>query len=349
MGNSIKYEILKEPNYNDIAKCIGASPRQKRWKRHPDWGIKLLKFHATDTRLYIGAFENDKLVGCMIAHADRLIIKGEILNCAIIAITEVIPTHEKKGIASKMLDKMLSQIQLLDFDMALAFQSSGRGGRNILKRAGFKKIHKYSHAAKVLDKDTMRNLLDINPILKNLAMKIADSKIGQTNPLRGSIREARNEDLENIIDLLNNRSKKIDITNFWTKENLKKKKDWRYKVFIFEDKGEILASVIRYEEISYLGENEFLCGFLKELAFREGIEEIEKEIFIYNVLKTFKVDNIPNVSYPTSKPWVKILKKTGFRVLPGERTVFIKPLSDIAKQTVDKIDRFRSVNAFLIC
>lgn len=350
MENLIDFRILEEPNFKDIIECIGDNPKQKRWKDHPYWGTQLLQFHATDNDLYIGAFDKDKLVGCMIAHKDQLQISRKIFDCAIIAITEVMQTYRKQGIASKMLDQMLKQLEFLNFDVVLAFQTAGQGGQNILKRVGFKKIHKYGHAIKILDKEVMESLLDLNPVLKKIAMKLLSSEIGEKTLPRGEIRLANDQDLDQIVELLNNRSNTITITNFWTKNDLKKSIDWRYKIYVLEVEGKILASVIRYEEISNLGENEFLCGFLKELAFEENIEEIEKEIFLYNLLEQFKNDKIPTVSYPTPKPWNEILKKTGFRVLPSdERTVFIKPLSDIAKQTIEQIEKFRHVNVFLIC
>jgi len=286
----------------------------------------------------------------MIAHEEQLLIKNRLFNCVIIAITEVLMDYRKQEIASKMLQELLEQIKNFNFDFILAFQTARKGGKNILKRAGFRKIHKYGHAAKVLDKKTMEALLDLNPVLKKLAMKLVNSDIGQTEPSKGVIRKMEDEDLEQIIELLNNRGKKIDITSYWTKENLNRIKNWRYKIYVYDVDGEILTSVKRYEEISRLDGNEFLCGFLKELAFKEGLEEIDKEVFIYNVLKRFKHDKIPNVSYPTPKPWIKNLKKTGFRVLPGdERTVFIKPISDNAKQVLEQIEKFRFVNVFLIC
>ncbi|MHA1300904.1 MAG: GNAT family N-acetyltransferase [Candidatus Helarchaeota archaeon] len=350
MENLIEFRIFKEPDFRKITECIGDNPKQRRWKEHPEWEIKLLKFHAPDYNLYIAAFDGEKLVGCLIAHEDQLLIKNKAFKCIIIAITEVLMDYRKQGIASRMLKKLLEQIKNFDFDFILAFQTAGRGGKNILKNEGFQKIHKYGHATKVLDKKTMENLLDLNPVLKKLAMKLVNSNIGRTEPLKGVIRLADNQDLEQIVELLNKRGKNIEITSYWTKENLKHNKDWRYKIYVYEVDGEILASVIRYEEISILGENEFLCGFLKELAFKEGIQEIDKEVFIYHVLKRFKNDNIPNVSYPTPKPWIKILKKTGFRVLPGdERTVFIKPISNNAKRVLEQIGRFRFVNVFLIC
>ncbi len=348
MGNSIHYEVLKNSDFKAITECIGDNPKQKRWKDHPEWGEKLLKFHAPDFNLYIGAHEGKELVGCMIAHRDTLQIKNILFNCAIIAITEVRRDYRNRGIATKMLERMLNQVK--DFDLVLAFQTAGRGGVNILKRAGFYKVHKYGHASKVLDKNKMESLLDLNPVLKIIAMKLFSSEIGQAKPTRGMIREARDDEFEQVVELMNREGAKLDIASHWTKEYLKKKRDWRYKIYILEEQGDILASVIRYEEISVLGENEFTCGFLKDLAFREELEDDEKQIFINNVLDRFKGDGIPNVMYPTPKPWQKILKRTGFRTLPGdERSVFIKPLSTNLKDVLEKIEKIRNVNVFLIC
>ena len=87
-------------NYKMITQCIGDNPKQQRWKDNPDWGTELLQFHAPDTRLYIGAYEGKRLVGCMIAHPDTLRIHGKTYNAAVIAITEVLRVYRKQRIAS---------------------------------------------------------------------------------------------------------------------------------------------------------------------------------------------------------------------------------------------------------
>ena len=63
MTDPIRYEVMKDINYNMITQCIGDNPKQQRWKDNPDWGRVLLQFHAPDTRLYVGAYEGQKLVG----------------------------------------------------------------------------------------------------------------------------------------------------------------------------------------------------------------------------------------------------------------------------------------------
>ena len=350
METSIQYVIMKEPNYLEITRCIGDNPKQVRWRDYPDWGIQLLQFHAPDTQLYVGAYEGGKLVGCMIAHPDMLRISHNTFQAAIIAITEVLMSHRNRGIASGMLNKMLEQLVSLNYDLVLAFQTAGRGGKKILQQAGFEKIYKYGHAGKVLDKDRMDKLMDLNPILRKIALKIVSDKIGEVEPFRGVFREAVEGDLETIVELLNQESERLDIASLWIKEYLKKKIDWRYKLYVLEDGGEILGAVITYTEITSLGKDYFMTGFLKEMVFQEGIENDEKEILVNNVLKLFKEKNIPSVSYPYPKNVWKVLKKIGFHVLPGdERTVFVKSLSDSVKQILTSINKFRYVDIFLIC
>lgn len=93
-----------------------------------------------------------------------------------------------------------------------------------------------------------------------------------------------------------------------------------------------------------------MSAFLKELVFREDVKEEEQEIFIYHVLNRLKEAGMPNVSFPAPKPQMKILKKTGFRVIPADhRNVFVKTLSDSAKKAIASIEKFRKVNIFLIC
>ena len=350
MGKDLHYEIIDAPDYKVLAACIGDNPKQQRWSDYPDWGEELLQFHAPDPRLYVGAYKGKNLVGCMIAHPDTLRIRGKSFNTAVIAITEVLMLHRKQGIASKMLEKMLSQITSLGFELVLAFQTAGRGGKNILKRAGFKKIYKYGHAGKVLDKDKMDKLMDLNPILRKIALKIISAKIGETKPVRGVIREVKEDDLDQIVDLLNKESDRLDIASYWTKEYLKKKIDWRYKVFVLEKENAILGAVITYTEIGTLGKDYFTTGFLKEMVFQEGVEDRAKQILVNNVLRRFKEKEIPSISYPYPRNVWRVIKKLGFHVLPGdERTVFIKPLTLPAQQALEVIDKFRYVNVFLIC
>jgi N-acetylglutamate synthase-like GNAT family acetyltransferase len=340
---------MTNPDYKKITACIGNNQKQQRWRDYPEWGAKLLQFHARDPRLYVGAFYEDELIGCMIAHPDQLRIKKNLLKGAVIAITEVKMEYRKQGIATQMLEKMLVQLSALEFDLVLAFQTAGRGGKNLLQQAGFHKIHKYGHAGKVLDKPTMESLMDLNPILKKIAMKFVNSDIGETRPVRGVIRQAKSEDLDQIVDLLNTESDRLDISSHWTKDYLQRKMDWRYKIFVLAD-GEIRGSAICYEEVSTLGKDYFTAGLFKELVFQEGVEDIEKENFIYHILSWFKEKGIPVVTYPAPKPIMKLLEKTGFRVLPGEeRTVFIKSLSQTTQQLLNTIEKFRLINVFLIC
>ena len=348
MGNLITYKVMEEPDYQAITACIGNNPKQVRWRDYPDWGTKLLQFHAANTQLYIGAFEDDNLIGCMIAHSDILKIKKKKFNCAVIAITEVSISHRKQGIASEMLENMLGQ--LTSFDFIFAFLIADRGGKNILNRAGFQKIHKYEHGGKVLDKEKIEDLIDLNPVLKKIALAIVDSNIGEIKPTRGEIREATDADLEQIIPLLNEESDRLDVSGFWTKKYLKQMIDWRYKVFVLSDNGEILGSIISYEEIATLGKDYFTSGLLKEMVFKEGVEAQNKEVLINYMLDYFAKKGIPSVSYPYPKNMAQILKKTGFRELPGdERTVFIKPISEPAQELLNSIEKFRYINVFLIC
>ncbi|MHA1357154.1 MAG: GNAT family N-acetyltransferase [Candidatus Helarchaeota archaeon] len=338
------------PNWNAIISCIGANPKQLRWSDYPDWGKELLKFHAPNTQLYIGAYEGQNLVGCMIGHPDILLIQNQLFKAAIIAITEVFPSHRNRGIASGMLQKMLAQIISLEFDLALAFHTAGRGGKTILKTAGFYKIHKYGHAGKVLDKNRMDTLMDLNPILRKIALKIVSEKIGAVEPQRGTIREAKESDLDQVVALLNQESNRLDIGSYWTKAYLKKKMNWRYKVLVLEDSDHILGAVITYTETATLGKDYFTTGFLKELVFHDDIDDNDKKALVNYVLVRFKDLGIPSVSYPYPKNIWKIIKKLGFHVLPGdERTVFVKPLSFPATATLSAIQKFRYVNLFLIC
>ncbi len=344
------YEIMREPPYEAIIRCIGDNPKQVRWRDYPAWGRELLQFHAPNTQLYVGAYDGDELVGCMIAHEDTLVMQNQQFRAAIIAITEVRMAHRGQGIASAMLEKMLAQVAALGFDLALAFHTAGRGGKKILKNAGFEKIHKYGHAGKVLDKKRMDQLMDLNPVLRKIALKIVSEKIGEVEPQRGVIREAKDEDIDEIVELLNQETQRLDVGSYWAKEYLKKKMEWRYKVYVLEDQGEILGAVITYTEVTTLGKDYFNTGFLKEMVFQEGVDDAQRRTLVNYVLARFKEMGIPSVSYPYPKNVWKIIKKLGFHVLPGdERTVFFKPLSDLAKAVMRSIEKFHYVDVFLIC
>jgi N-acetylglutamate synthase-like GNAT family acetyltransferase len=344
------YKIMREPSYEAIIKCIGDNPKQVRWRDYPDWGRELLQFHAPNRQLYVGAYEGNALVGCMIAHEDMLVIQDQRFKAAIVAITEVLMSDRNQGIASGMLEKMLAQVPTLGFDLVLAFHTAGRGGKKILKNAGFEKIHKYGHAGKVLDKGRMDQLMDLNPFLRKIALKIVSEKIGEAEPQRGVIREAEDEDLDQIIELLNQETKRLDVGSYWAKDYLRKKMEWRYKVFVLEDQGEILGAVITYTEVTTLGKDYFTTGFLKEMVFQESVDDAERQTLVNYVLARFKEMGIPSVSYPYPKNVWKVIKKLGFHVLPGdERTVFVKPLSEPAKAALGSIEKFRYVDVFLIC
>ncbi|MDD1778017.1 MAG: GNAT family N-acetyltransferase [Candidatus Helarchaeota archaeon] len=346
----MQYKIMEKPDYSAITACLGDNPKQRRWRDHPTWGRELLQFHAPDTRLYLGAYQGADLVGCMIAHPDKLQIKGTVFNAAIIAITEVCMANRNQGIATKLLTKLLDQLSQLKFDLVLAFLIADRGGTNILKQAGFKRIHKYGHAGKVFDKEKMDQLMDLNPILRKIALKIVDSSTGNTRPPYGIIREAADKDFDQITALLNAENTRLDISSVWTQDYLKRMMNWRYKIFVFEDKGTILGSIICYEEIATLGKAYFTSGLLKEMVFAEGIDEETKTILMNFALTHFKKKGIPCVTYPYPKNIWDIIKKTGFNVLPGdERSVYIKPLCAAAQQVLDTAEKFRFVNVFLIC
>ncbi len=47
----------------------------------------------------------------------------------------------------------------------------------------------------------MDELMDLNPLLRKIALKIISDKIGITEPLRGVIREAQEADLDQIVKL----------------------------------------------------------------------------------------------------------------------------------------------------
>lgn len=341
---------MDKPDYGAITACIGDNPKQRRWRDNPTWGRDLLQFHAPDSRSYLGAYQGEDLVGCMIAHPDKLQIRGTVFNAAIIAITEVRIANRHQGIATELLAKMLNQLSELKFDIVLGFLIADRGGTNILKQAGFQRIHKYEHAGKALDKDKMDKLMDLNPVLRKIALKIVDSSIGDTSPPYGIIREATDKDLNQIVTLLNAEIARLDISSVWTTDYLKRKMDWRYKIFVFEDRGTILGSIISYEEVATLGKDYFTSGLLKEMVFAEGVEEETKKILMNFVLNHFKERGIPSVSYPYPKNMMDVMKKTGFNVLPGdERSVYIKPLCDAAQQVLETAEKFRFVNVFLIC
>jgi hypothetical protein len=286
----------------------------------------------------------------MIARPNKLIVRGQICKGAIIDITEVLMAYRKRGIATTMLEKMLTSLAMKNFDVVLAFLIAGRGGINTLKRAGFQKVYKYGHAGKALDKDKMDSLMDLNPILRKIALAIVDSKIGDTKPKKGIIREANYTDLDQIVDLLNSESARLDLADSWTRELLKGKMDWRYKTFVWTEQEVIRGSIISYEEIGTLGKDYFTSGFLKEMVFREDVDQEEKKILLNYALNSLKIKGIPSVSYPSPKNVMPTLKEAGFHVLPGaERTIFVKPLNNDTEKMLEAIDKFRSVNVFLIC
>jgi predicted N-acetyltransferase YhbS len=267
-GN-IKYKILEKPNYEAIADCIGNNPKRTRWKNHPDWGIELFKFHAPDPNLYIGAYDGDILVGCMISHQRKLKIQKKIYNCVVIAMTEVLMNYRNQGIASTMLDTLIDQLKKLGYDAVFAFHIANWGGKKLLKEKGFEKLLKYGHATKVLDTKKMEKLIDLNPVLKKIAMKLVDPSIGEIKPKRGEIREVKKDELDQVVNLLNTHSEVLDIGSLWTREFLQKMIDWRYKIYVWvdNDNEEVLGAVITYEEVADLGKEDFICGFLKEMVF----------------------------------------------------------------------------------
>ena len=111
-----------------------------------------------------------------------------------------------------------------------------------------------------------------------------------------------------------------------------------------------MASIIFYEEISTLGKEYYDGAFLKDLAFKAGVEDNDKEVFIYNILQTLKDEGYPTILYPVSKDGIKVLKKTGFAILPvGKRNVFIKPLTSEAEEIFNSINKIKTVNIFMIC
>ena len=186
--------------------------------------------------------------------------------------------------------------------------------------------------------------------IRKIALKIISEKIGEIQPVKGVIREAKEDELDAIIDLLNQETDRLDIGSVWTKEYLKKKIYWRYKMFVLVEKDMILGAVITYTEISTLGKDYFTTGFLKEMVFQEGVEELNKRALVNYVLQYFKEMDIPSISYPYPKNVWKVIKKLGFHVLPGdERTVFIHPLTSEATQALEGIEKFRFVDVFLIC
>ncbi|MHA1323935.1 MAG: GNAT family N-acetyltransferase [Candidatus Helarchaeota archaeon] len=349
MIQQIQYRVMQKPNYKQITACIGDNPKQVRWRDYPVWGTELLQFHAPDHRLYLGAYNADELVGCMIAHPDLIQIRDNSYRAAIIAITEVRMMYRQQGIASTLLAKMLNRLEALNYEVVLAFQTAGRGGKGMLKRAGFQKIHKYGHAGKALDKTRMAQLMDLNPILKKIALKIVDASIGETEPPRGIIRKARDTDLEEVVALLNQETNRLDISSIWTIEKLTKMLEWRYQLFVFENKGVILGAIIAYEEIATLGRDYFISGLLRDMVFREDVELEERVILLNYALAYFRQKGIPSVSYPYPKNVLKILKKAGFNILPGdERSGFIKFLSN-KDLNCASIQICKYVNIFLIC
>jgi hypothetical protein len=198
----------------------------------------------------------------------------------------------------------------------------------------------------------MEKLIDLNPVLKKIAMKLVDPSIGEIKPKRGEIREVKKDELDQVVNLLNTHSEVLDIGSLWTREFLQKMIDWRYKIYVWvdNDNEEVLGAVITYEEVADLGKEDFICGFLKEMVFKNTIDDDEKKIFIYNILNRFKDKKIPNVSYPCPKDGMNIIKKVGFQVLPvDKRTAYIKPLNNKIKEIIENTPRFKVVNVFLIC
>jgi len=337
------------------------------------WNEKYAKFYFSSVQFeekskkYVfGAFKNNNLIGTVVGHQDDVVLDSELkLKTVNFGLLAVDPEYRRKGIAKKLVSKLIKTAEKDKIDFVMAFPEKDRYGDKLLKENfDFKSYGKTKHLIKLMEGrglEVLQKYMNKNPLLVKLAALY--SHIPELEDPRGVIRRGKKDDFPEVVEIINSYCKRLPLSEIYSVNGFQKSYEkfsnmnsifgnpWNFYWFVLEKNNKILATInYRIELATFEGENGKLVdlpvSLLTSVGFREDLELEQKKQFINYILRKIR-NEFPAVfitQITTCQHEMKVFRKLKFPSDQSSYTLFIKPLT--AKG--EEVNRYKKYKEFFL-
>lgn len=320
----------------------------------PYYSENYAKFLYGQLKYKVGAFKNDKLIGVIGSLSFNGLYLDKKVKIGGMGRIAVDPEFWDTKLKSDLIDFMIKKLADDGHDLiySVLLKKADKDDIEVLENKGFDTIkgRKNSEAfVKILGRDGLdlikksRGMNALEYQAAKLLCGIKDAEIE-----RGQIRNAKIEDYDQIIELLNNYSKELPLSKTWTKEEFKEfvdkikninkldfsdiKKEYPdtpygYHFKVWEDNDKILGFALYYIFWARMIKEPVPLGNWVVCAFSNELEPDDAKAFLSTLFRELKgTASVINCELPYYAK--KIFSKTGFMGDQRAVNLMIKPLTD---------------------
>ena len=338
-------DLLEKTYFEEYTEEAGALQWSEKYAR---FYFDAVYYKDTSRDFLFGAFEGEKLIGTTFGHRDAVAFEDNIeLEEVNLGLTAVDPDYRRKGVAKRLISAVIEHAKEKNIDFIMSFPEKDRYGDKLLEDFDFKNYGKTEHLIKIMEGfglEQVKRLMGMNPLLAKLAVLF--SKIPNPEITEGTIRDAKPEDLDSVINLINTYRSRVPLSLIYHKKafsisnqgflslNERYGDPWGYYWKVFEINNKIVANIsYRIEEITFQNEGEYengIVALLTSLAYDQDLEMDLKKEFLGSVLRQIRT-NLPNVfisQITTPQHEKKVLKKLKFTDDRKTYFLYMMPLTE---------------------
>ncbi len=320
------------------------------------WNEKYAKFYfeaiipKESSRDFIfGAYDGKKIVGTIFGHRDVVMFENRLtLEMVNLGLTAVDPNYRRRGIAKKLVSRVIEHAKEKNLDFIMAFPEKGRYGDNLLKQFDFKNYGKTKHFIKLMEDrglQVLREYLHYNVVIVKIASIF--SHIPDKEDPEGMIRYANIKEIDEVREILNSYASRVPLVSLYSHEgyeesniNFAKMNDyfgdpWGFHWLVLEQNGEIVATIsYRIEVVAFEPDpGQYVSGpvaLLTSLGFHEKMDMEEKLQFMCAILRKIRKEYpeiyVAQITSPQHE--MKVFNKLKFNDDQSTYLLYMKPLTE---------------------
>jgi GNAT superfamily N-acetyltransferase len=329
------------------------------WK-NPKYTEFYFNAYHHDRRFFYSAWKEDQLIATMFGTPNTLKIDDEVEVSAIsLGLAATLPEFQRQGVQKALIQRLIDDAKDARIDLVYAFPEKGLGGNELLKNYfNFKRYMKnQQHYIKVMGDYGRKILQDyrgLNVVLAKLLKLYAGIPGNQVE--RGEIRDGKESDIGEVVDILNSYQKRVQISQVWTEEHLRAEMEGAkrlddllgppcgnyWKVW---DDGKVLASFFIRMEMIHFKNGSAPIALLSETIFHEEVTEPEKLGVIATLVRWVRDEHPQVFTTQSTQPQyeLKAYKDLNFIDDTSTYEFLVLPLSEEGVGAIKRHESYKDI------
>ena len=172
-------------------------------ERYAEW---FLPAFYPDKTFFYSTWVGTELIATLFGRSVELIIDNAVeLKVVSLSLAATHQDHRNQGLQKKMIKELIDKAKMLEFDLLYAIPEKKKGGSLLKKYFGFTRFQKKDkHQLKPMESYGVKQFKEkrgLNPLIAKVAGMYA--KISQIKIEEGTIREGKDEDMDEVLAIYN--------------------------------------------------------------------------------------------------------------------------------------------------